>query len=121
MIWLVVLAGALGAVGRYLVEGAVQQRFDGRFPLGTFVVNVSGSLLLGFVAGLVLYHGVSDDVRVAAGTGFLGSYTTFSTLTLETFRLFEDGAVLEGTLNVVGSAAVGLGAAAAGIALAAVC
>jgi CrcB protein len=116
----VAAAGACGAASRYLVEGFVQDRVEGAFPWGTWLINVSGSLLLGFLAGLGLYHGVTSAPRAVIGTGFLGAYTTFSTLTFESVRLFEDGSRYESLLNALGSLAAGLAAAAAGLMLAAV-
>lgn len=119
MLGAVVVAGFAGAVARYLLDGLVQDRVEGVFPLGTFVVNLSGSLLLGFVAGLVIYQGAPAGLQTVAGTGFLGSYTTFSTFAFETARLAEDGADLEALLNALGSVVCGLAAAVAGLALAA--
>lgn len=113
------LAGAVGAAARYLLDGWVQGRVRGVFPWGTFVVNVTGSLLLGFLAGMALYHGFRGAPRLLLGTGFCGSYTTFSTFAYETVRLLEDGSVLEGFLNAAGSLAAGAMAAGAGLAIAA--
>ena len=93
-LWLVVgvgIAGAIGAPARYVVERATRARWAGAFPGGTFVVNVSGSLALGVVVGLMLEHGLDPDVRTVVGTGFLGAYTTFSTYAYETIRAGEDG------------------------------
>jgi CrcB protein len=86
-----VLAGAVGAPTRYLVDGAVQRRARTSSPLGTFVVNASGSFVLGVVTGLALHHGLSRTGRMVVGTGFCGAYTTFSTFTFETVRLLEQG------------------------------
>jgi fluoride exporter len=119
MVFAIAAAGALGAASRYLVDGFVQDRVEGAFPWGTWVINVSGSLLLGFLVGLGLYHGLTATPRAVIGTGFLGAYTTFSTLTFESVRLFEDGSRYESLLNAVGSLVAGLLAAAAGLALAA--
>ena len=119
MIFAIAAAGALGAVCRYVVDGVVQDRVEGVFPWGTWFINVSGSLALGFLAGLGLSHGLSEAPRALIGAGFLGGYTTFSTLMFESVRLFEDGSRYESLVNVVGSLAAGLVAAAAGLALAA--
>ena len=119
MTLLLVMAGAaVGAPLRYVVDRAVQQRRGGVFPLGTFVINVSGSLLLGLVTGLARHHGFPDLGLTVIGTGVLGAYTTFSTFSYETVRLLEDGALYEAALNVAASLAVGLAAAAAGLGLA---
>jgi len=112
----VALAGAAGAACRYGVDGAVQQRWRGAFPAGTFVVNMSGALVLGGIAGYFAHHGgAPSSFRVVAGTGFVGAYTTFSTYTYESMRLFAEGAWPEGLLNVVGSVATGLALAALGL------
>lgn len=106
------VAGFAGALSRYQLEGWVSRQAEGAFPWGTFVVNLSGCLLLGFVITLlterVLPH---PTVRSALTIGFLGAYTTFSTFAYETFRLGEDGALGLAMLNVVAS--VGLGVLAA--------
>jgi len=114
-----VVAGALGAPVRYLVDGAVAERVEGAFPWGTFVVNGSGSFLLGLLTGLALYHAFPKTPKVVLGTGFCGAYTTFSTFTFETVRLVEEGALNEAFRNALGTLAVGVAAAAAGLALAA--
>jgi CrcB protein len=113
------VTAALGAPARYLVDGWVEDRVGGAFPWGTFVVNMTGCLVLGVVTGLGLYHGLGDTTRTIVGTGGLGAYTTFSTLSFETVRLAEEGAVDRAFLNAAGSLLVGLAAAAAGLALAA--
>jgi CrcB protein len=112
-----VIAGAAGAPARYLVDVFVQDRTAGAYPWGTFVINVVGSLLLGVLTGLVLYHGLSTTTKTVLGTGFCGAFTTFSTFTFETVRLAEEGAVVEAGRNVVASLTVAAAAAAAGIAL----
>lgn len=112
----VVLAGGLGALVRYLVDGAVQERWDGAFPLGTFIVNLSGSLVLGVVVGVFLAHtSWPDSARLVAGTGFIGAYTTFSTFTFESFRLLREGARAYAVANLAGSLVAGFLAAAAGL------
>lgn len=112
-------AGAAGAPCRYLLDGLVQDHTEAAFPWGTFVVNVSGSLLLGLIVGAALYHGLPDTPKVVLGTGFCGAYTTFSTFTFETVRLIEEGAVADAFLNAAASLVAGTAAAAAGLALAA--
>lgn len=110
---LVGAAAAAGAVARYLLDRAVQTRHGRPFPWGTWVVNVSGSLLLGLLAGLA----GPGLLLTVTGVGFLGAYTTFSTFAVETLRLAEDGAAWAAAANVVGSVVAGLAAAAAGLAL----
>lgn len=112
-------AAAVGAPARYLLDGYVQDRTMGAFPWGTFAVNMSGCLILGFLTGLGMYHGATDTVRTVLGTGGLGAYTTFSTFTFETVTLAEEGALNEAARNVGFSMVIGAAMAAAGIALAA--
>jgi CrcB protein len=116
---LVAIAAFVGAVCRYLVDIAVQHRREAVFPLGTLTVNLTGSVALGFMVGLGLYHGLDDTVHTILGIGFLGTYTTFSTFAYETVRLLEGGSTLEALANAGASSALGLGAAAAGLVLAA--
>jgi CrcB protein len=114
----VALAAGIGAVARYLLDQSVQRRTSGVFPLGTLVVNLSGSLLFGFVVGLALHHGLSSTATVVLGVGFAGGYTTFSTWVWESLALAETGALAEAAANVVGSLLLGIAAAAAGLGLA---
>ena len=114
-----VAAGAIGATVRYVVDAAIGDRTEGVFPWGTFVINASGSLALGLLTGLGLYHGFPKTPRMVLGTGFCGALTTFSTFTYETVRLIEEDALAEAVRNVAATAAVCLGAAALGLAVAA--
>lgn len=114
----VVVAGALGAPARYLIDGYVQHLTVGAFPWGTFAVNISGSFVLGLITGLARYHGLGDLPRAALGPGLCGAFTTFSTFTFGTIRLTEEGAAEEAVKNVGFSLACGLAAAGAGLALA---
>ena len=114
-----IAAGAIGAPVRYLVDGAVTDRTEGAFPWGTFVINTTGSLLLGFLTGLGLYHAFPSTPRVVLGTGFCGAYTTFSTFTFETVRLLEEGDAGDAFRNALATLVIGAGAAAVGLALAA--
>lgn len=109
----VAAGGALGAPSRYLVDRFVTARRKGVLPLGTMVVNVSGSLLLGVLTAVAL-----PPVPAALlSTGFCGGYTTFSTFEFETVRLAEEELVAQAVLNIGLSLFAGLLAAAAGIAL----
>jgi CrcB protein len=83
------LAGGVGAMTRYVVDSVVRTRWPIAFPVGTMAINVSGSLILGVLAGLVMAHGTSTDLQTIAGTGFCGGYTTFSAASVETVRLGE--------------------------------
>jgi CrcB protein len=111
------VAGALGAVLRYLADHLVQRRAGSDFPLGIMVVNLSGSLLLGLLVGAGLHHDLSSPWVTVLGTGLIGSYTTFSTFTFDTVRLAEDGQWSTSVLNATVSITAGIGAAAAGLAL----
>lgn len=112
------VAAALGAVARYLVDQVVQHQHDQTFPWGTFVINVTGSLLLGLTLGLATHRGLPPVPTTLIGVGFLGGYTTWSTYLWESLALAEAGALREAALNVIGSLAAGFAAAAAGFALA---
>jgi CrcB protein len=107
---LVVVCAGSGALARFLVDGLVQSRRIGEFPLGTFVVNISGCFVLGLLAGLRLAH----DSSLVVGTAAVGSYTTFSTWMLESHRPAQDGESGLALLNVATSFVVGLGAVALG-------
>ncbi|MEU8713070.1 fluoride efflux transporter CrcB [Streptomyces sp. NPDC048663] len=119
MNWLLVVAGAVvGAPLRYLTDRAVQARHDSVFPWGTFVVNVTGCLALGLLAGAASAGAASAHLQLLLGTGLCGALTTYSTFSYETLRLTETGAGLYAAANVVASVAAGLGAAFAGVAIA---
>jgi fluoride exporter len=109
----IALLGGVGACARFLLVSLIATRHSGNLPLGVLVVNVSGSLLLGLLAGLA----VSGNLLVLTGTATLGSYTTFSAWMLETQRLGEEGRVRAGVLNVVVSLGLGVAAVAIGRAL----
>lgn len=110
------VAGASGALLRYVIDAAVQRRAKGAVGLGTFVVNISGTLLAGMVAGLFLAHAsLPLDARLVASTGFIGAYTTFSTWMWESRILLKAHRSGSAMANLVGSSAVGLVAASAGL------
>jgi CrcB protein len=113
------VAGCVGACARYLVDGLVLEHTSGEVPLGTFVINVSGSFLLGFLTGLVLYHAFPMTPKTLLGTGFCGAYTTFSTFAYETIRLADDGETRVALWILLASLVVPALAAAFGLALAA--
>jgi CrcB protein len=107
-VWIgVMLLGGAGAVARFQLDRAVSKRIGKPFPVGTLAVNLSGAMLLGFFAGLAL----SPHVALLAGTGFVGSYTTFSTWMLETQRLAEERQVVAAFANIAVSVVLGLAAA----------
>ncbi len=113
------LAGGVGAVCRVVVDGLLTGRRPWVFPFPTLLVNVAGSLLLGLLTGLVLFQGAPDVWRAVLGTGFCGGFTTFSTASVASVRLAEEGAPVLAALNALGTLALTLLAAAAGLALAA--
>jgi CrcB protein len=115
----IALAGAVGAPARYLLEGYVLRRTRRAFPLGTLLVNVSGSLVLGFLTGLALYHAFPATPKTVLGTGFCGAYTTFSTFAYDTVRLVESRRFTIARAYLVASLVLPALAAAAGMALAA--
>jgi CrcB protein len=113
----VAVAGALGAAARYGLDGWISGR-AGLFPWGTFVINVSGAFLLGLLfTVLTERYTVAPWLRSAVNVGFLGAYTTFSTLTLETLQLAQAGQYVLAALNSGGSLVCGLLAVFAGVAV----
>ena len=111
------VAGALGALARYGLDGWVSRR-AGSFPWGTFVVNVSGSFLLGLLITLLGERfAVAPWVRASLTIGFLGAYTTFSTLSLESYRLLEGRSYALAGANLAGSLAAGVLALYGGVVL----
>jgi fluoride exporter len=114
---LVGIGAAVGAVARYLLDQAVTRKRASAFPAGTWLINITGSFVLGLLTGLAVHHGLSDRVVAVLGTGVCGGYTTFSTFSYETVRLTEDGAGLVAVGNLVGSLVAGLAAAALGLGL----
>jgi fluoride exporter len=117
---LVGLGGFIGANARFVVARLFGALFETRFPLGTFVINISGSFLLGVLGTIVTQKVMpgSESMRLALGVGFLGAYTTFSTFEFETHALFDDGSWLTATTNMFASLFVGLLAVRAGIVVA---
>lgn len=109
--------GAVGAVAR-LVIGTQIGRLNYRFPLGTFVINITGCFFLGWFTSFALKHSLSDVTRLAIGVGFVGAYTTFSTFIFESNRLADEGAIFQSLVNLIGSLVVGLIAVRLGMMLA---
>ncbi|HEX7323536.1 MAG TPA: fluoride efflux transporter CrcB [Mycobacterium sp.] len=107
LVWVGVAAlGGVGAVLRFLVDRAVAERAAVSFPVGTLTVNLSGTALLGVLAGMTL----PPDVALLAGTALIGSYTTFSTWMLETHRLGEERQLWPAAGNIVAGVVLGLAA-----------
>jgi CrcB protein len=101
------LIGGLGALARFVLDGAVSARVAGDFPWGTLAVNLSGAFLLGLLVGMAL----SDSAFKLLGVGLLGGLTTFSTWVFESHRLSEDGQLRLGLVNFVLSLVLGVAAA----------
>src|ERR1700690_2779512 len=114
---LIGVGGFFGAVARYLVDGWVSGSTRiGAFPLGTFVINLSGAFGLGVLFAMALEKAAIDPrIRGPVMIGFLGAYTTFSTLMLESWRLAEDGSWGLAMLNLTLSVVLGMGAVFAGL------
>jgi CrcB protein len=103
------LGGILGANSRYLIAEWAAQRFGAGFPYGTFIINISGSFLLGFFMAFLQDRAfIHPNYRLFFATGFCGAYTTFSTFTYESLRLWQDGSFLLAITNLLGSLAVGM-------------
>lgn len=115
VLW-VVLAGALGAAARYVIDWMVSARTPRGWPWATLTVNVVGSLIGGVVAGMVIVAGVADGARLVVGVGFAGSFTTFSTFAVDTVALAAGGDRTVALANVAATLAASLAAAAAGLA-----
>jgi CrcB protein len=115
---LIGVGGFAGAVSRYLVDLRVTAATGGALPWGTFAVNASGSLLVGLLYGLLVERAaLPSELRGPLMIGFVGSYTTFSTVALESWRMIEDGAWVLAGANLGGSVAVGVAAVVVGVAL----
>ena len=113
---LIALGGAAGAVTRYLVDGAVLDRVGGAFPLGILVVNMTGAFVVGLLSALIVDRGVLPaDLRAPLVVGFLGAYTTFSTLMLDGWRLAEDGLPALAAVDLIGSVVLGIVAVGGGL------
>jgi CrcB protein len=111
------IAGSVGALLRYFVAMGFG-RLNLRFPLGTFFVNITGCLFLGWFSAYFLRHNISDTMRLAIGVGFVGAYTTFSTFMYESNRLADDGAGFAAIMNLLGSLILGIMAVRLGMMLA---
>lgn len=112
------IGAVLGANARFLLGGWLAERFGSAFPWGTFVINVSGSLLIGLVLGLAADRTVPWWWRPGIAIGFLGSYTTFSTFSSETLNLLNGGSYLPALASVAGSVAAALAGVYIGVAIA---
>ena len=117
-IWWVGLGGFLGANARYLLGGYISERWGAIFPYGTFVINITGSFILGFFMAYAQERPwVAPGARLLFAVGFVGAYTTFSTFEYETMRLIQEREMLLAILNVFGSLLTGAVAVFGGFAL----
>lgn len=99
---LVGCGGFLGAAGRYLCSGLFSKLSDSPFPIGTFLVNVIGSFLIGLLSnGIAAFCPEQKRLLLFLTTGIMGGFTTFSTFSLETVTLFQNGRLIWGTINIV--------------------
>jgi len=104
------LGGAIGTVFRYIISGLDYKFSNGVFPFSTMVVNVSGSLIIGLLWGIVDRFALSPNMRMFIFIGILGGYTTFSTFSLETFNLMRDGEYHIALINIIVSVILSVGA-----------
>lgn len=112
---LLALAGGLGAAVRFMLDGFIRAHSKTRFAWATTIINVSGSLVLGFLTGLTVEHFVSTDISIVIGTGFLGGYTTFSTASYETVQLLKKGRYGASFISGIVMLVLSVAAAAAGL------
>lgn len=115
---LICVAGGVGAALRLILDGAIRARTTSSYPVGTTVINVTGSFLLGLITGLATSQLLPLPWQLMIGTGFLGGYTTFSTASFETVRLIEDRRYVAAALNGLGMLLICTAAAAFGFAAA---
>lgn len=120
---LIALCGGVGAVARFVVDAEVRRRVRGSFPVGTFVINVLGSFVLGILTGAATHHAgwLSPTAKAALGTGFCGGFTTFSTASVETTRLWLTTGKAESSRYAVATAAISLLAAFVGLGIGTAC
>jgi CrcB protein len=116
---LLIVFGALGTLARYALQGLIQEHTGSEFPYGTLVVNIVGCFLLGGLAEYALTHlTIPPEWRIGITVGFFGAFTTFSSFSYETVRLFQDGEWRRATTYVLASVIIGIVAVFTGIRIA---
>lgn len=105
---LLLTGGAIGTLARYALSGLAHKFHDGIFPVGTLVVNLTGSLLIGLLWGLLDTGNLSSHTRAFIFVGVFGGFTTFSTYTLESLNLFKDGDIKLALINILANNILGL-------------
>ena len=119
LFWAIAVGAAVGGVSRFYLAAAIQQRLGSTFPWGTLAINITGSLLLGFLLRYAMATpAISLEVRAMLTVGFCGGYTTFSSYSYETMVLLEDGEIGRAAVYALGSVALALLATFAGFVLA---
>jgi CrcB protein len=109
LVWYVALGSAAGGAARLLLGNFIQQRAGTSFPLGTLIINITGSFVLGFlIRYAIATPGIAPEMRALLTTGFCGGYTTFSTYSFETATLIEDGRYERASLYIVLSVVLAL-------------
>jgi CrcB protein len=115
LVWYIGLGSAVGGACRFLLTAFIQQRIAGTFPVGTLVINITGSFVLGFLLRYALATpAITPELRALLTTGFCGGYTTFSTYSFETATLIEEAQYQRAALYVLLSVGVALIATFAG-------
>jgi CrcB protein len=102
---LVGIGGTFGSITRYLLGKFISKHSKSKFPVGTFIINITGALLLGLLTG---YEVISSNLYTLLGDGFLGAYTTFSTFMYEDFNLFQDRKKLNAFTYIISSIFIGV-------------
>jgi len=115
IVFLVVLGGGAGALARFVLDEAARSRAAVSFPWPTVLINVTGSLVLGFLVGLAVFGDAPTTAVLVSGIGFCGGYTTFSTASFETVRLLQRGRYLAAAANAFGTPLLAIGAGALGL------
>ena len=109
------LAGGVGATVRYIIDAFIRAHLKTSFAWATTIINVSGSLVLGFLTGLTLVRMLPTDLSIVIGTGFLGGYTTFSTASYETVQLIKQGRYAASFISGIVMLVLSVAAAALGL------